>query len=526
MQSMLFRLGVLTFLLFATGCAHSANPAIEAPLLRKTYIVVPDRHQVAEGTLIEFSYESGPTIGLGFPSIRNTRQQRLGNRLSVFVDDDNHSYEVTDLGKPFDSSGAVFFTVGGKVYVRPYPIGSDRVYALNDETNRWSSISDEEFSRQVAKYLRRWFSIPSSCGYVIDIVGNTALTRNCLVQRGKTVHFDKLNFPGLGNSVSKYSVFFDNRRIVFHVISTPNFLAYCDYPIKAEACQLTPYVYETGFAYAVFSSKDRVYVASNAGRVYALGAHGPGKIAIDNEANESFQLYSSMKYSKSVLLGEYPKGELLEWDRGLKQFQPPPDNSNVAGVGSELQSLELYKGRIVAGFWPTGELKIFDKKSGEWEPSIRLFPDERLDPSMPYQAEPYFDHLKALGEPITNLLGQRIADLLVEGDSLYVATSSKTGGILDPEKLELDERVLADYGKIYRVRSTGQNTIDLLSEFSRKRPFKLGIELRSSTLKVLVNGHVVTTVSYETDSKLEHPDRVQVGEGSFGTLLGATIMEQ
>ncbi|HRK68316.1 MAG TPA: hypothetical protein PKY73_12255, partial [Hyphomonas sp.] len=301
---MISKLWTSAFLFVVAGCAHSASTAIEAPLLRKTYIVQPDYHRFAEGTLVEFSYQNGTTIGLGFPSIRNTRQQRMGNRLSVFVDDANYGYEVTDLGKPFELSGANFFTVGGKVYVRPYATGPNTVFALDEKSDQWSSISNDDFSRLVAKYIRRAFSIPSSCGYVIDIVGNVALTRHCLARRGETLHFNKLVFPGLDKNASKYSVFFDNSRIVFHVISSPNYMVYCDYPINVEACQATPYAVENAFAYAVFSSQDRVYVASNAGRVYELDANGPGRIVVDNEENVSFQLYSSMKYFESILLGE------------------------------------------------------------------------------------------------------------------------------------------------------------------------------------------------------------------------------
>lgn len=162
----------------------------------------------------------------------------------------------------------------------------------------------------------------------------------------------------------------------------------------------------------------------------------------------SNQFYSSTVFKGRTLIGEYPTGQIYEFD-GYKVFladlPPPPFRGrplNGSG-GYESQTLAAYCGNLFVGYWPHGQLFRFDGE--KWHDVIRFFSSE---PSF----SPFQEAATSLNL-VSNFFGQRVSSLIPYRGYLYVATSNK-GDWNSRIQPDIPENFQEEYGTIYRISSS------------------------------------------------------------------------
>jgi len=172
------------------------------------------------------------------------------------------------------------------------------------------------------------------------------------------------------------------------------------------------------------------------------------------------QFYSSIKYQRETLVGEWPTGSIYTFDgKTLKpsvNWTPPPMRSREK-VGYEAQSMAEYCGDLFVGYWPKGELWKYSREKNQWKFFKRFFSGGG-DSSV----IPWFNRPQDEADPA--FYGQRITALVPFDSSLYVVTSnlrSWDGGIFADHLLpnELDE-----YGSIYEIKGKDCLTVYLSND--------------------------------------------------------------
>lgn len=160
----------------------------------------------------------------------------------------------------------------------------------------------------------------------------------------------------------------------------------------------------------------------------------------------SNQFYSSVRFDGRTLIGEYPTGQIFEFD-GKRLFPseltPPPFREGRRS-GYESQSLAVYYGDLYVGYWPDGSLWRYN---GSWQEPMRLFsdPDTAL--------YPYHDEAEQAGL-VFNFFGRRVSSLVPYDGYLYASTSNK-GDWSRRLAIELPEDAERDYGVIWRIQKPG-----------------------------------------------------------------------
>ncbi|MBD3293065.1 MAG: hypothetical protein GF393_09085, partial [Armatimonadia bacterium] len=149
-----------------------------------------------------------------------------------------------------------------------------------------------------------------------------------------------------------------------------------------------PIVGETTFAWGQFDGQ--ILTCSNVGGVYVFDG-GAWRTVLEPKLNESFQVYTMVRYYDRLLLGQYPTGEFFEFDgEDLTLLEGwPPRMEGVAGFSRECQTAVIWGGRLLAGVWPWGEVWSHHPDLGRWQSMGRLFSHPELDDEFghPYQAE-------------------------------------------------------------------------------------------------------------------------------------------
>ncbi len=508
-------------------CGLAALPveiarAEEAPLFAaKIHITSTDAFYKA-GTIFEAVDAAGKAVvAAGFPDIFNTVHHHNDSQLSLFVRDGNDKFEITDMGKPPGWMTGSLLVAGGRLTAVNRTIGWDR--AIYDAARqRWIQLSKPAFAAVRSKALGvNLGEVGTDCGWVMTLRITLGLLGNCVVAMGK--HLSLLGGVAnvqVGQNERLRPFFAANGWILMQYVSensAEKAIVACRYrnDVALENCVVRRHESAMEFAYAIASDVDRVIISTNIGNVFAISNKDGSVTTLRESDGTSYQLYTAAQFRDQLIWGHYPGAEILTLDKGeefsLTLPRLPIDHYRESAK-AELQSFAIYKGELMAGTWPFGEVYRLAPEASEWKLLHRFFPGGAVEAGAD---EPY--------QQLTgsNEFGQRITDMVVLNDSLYIATGSKSG-LPAPKSPppELSD-VLAHYGKIYRVRSSGALTV-ALNQIAA--PDGVDIEVRVYVNRLDVRdgkGNVIARTNVIGD--LRCIADIKIGSGTFGRLTGASV---
>jgi hypothetical protein len=470
------------------------------------------------GTVFEALDAQGmPVIAAGFPDVFNTVQHHNDDNLHVFVRDGNDAVEITDIGKPAGWMTSSFLVAHGRLSAVNRSQGWERSLFDNGRQT-WSLIDATSFSNLQAKALGvNLATHETDCGYTMTIRGASGFFGNCLLAGGRAVSL----LGGVGGISIQANerlrpVFAANQTVILQYVganSVEKGVVACHYgaTLDLQRCVQRSHDRAEEFIYAIGADHGTIVVSTNFGNVFAID---PADLAItDVRATDgtSFQLYTSVQYRGDVVWGQYPGAEILKLDQG--SFAPAlprlPIDHYRETAKAELQSFAIYKGDLFAGVWPFGEVYRLAPKASEWTLLHRFFPGGGIETN---SIEPFSELTGG------NLFGQRITDMKVFGDSLYIATGSKSGLRASSSLPRGMAAAMQDYGKMYRVRSSGALTVDLVSP-RQSDAIDVVVRVTPTRLDVL-DHHGKILASTPVVGTLACIARVELGQGTFGSLRG------
>jgi hypothetical protein len=281
-----------------------------------------------------------------------------------------------------------------------------------------------------------------------------------------------------------------------------------------------PVVGETPFAYGQF--REDVLTASNIGGLYAFNG-SDWRMLLPPQLGVSFQIYTMIEFYDRLLMGQYPTGELFEFD-GEKVTRLegwPPKMPGVSGSAREAQSMLVYGGDLFVGVWPWGEVWRYSQDAGQWDFPGRMFTHPELtdETTHPYEVE-----TAALG-PVANQWGQRVTSLVPLGDAMMVGTSAKWPCDWKPDMDFLGDDKWKEYGSVIRLTMPGALCAPLAWTDG---PTDLEFVIKGRDMVISQDGK--TLASCKLDEALaamiaDSPglDDVVWGKGAFGLFGGKAV---
>jgi hypothetical protein len=271
------------------------------------------------------------------------------------------------------------------------------------------------------------------------------------------------------------------------------------------------------FVYAYGQVDDQIVAATNTGGVYVF--EDPAwRCILEPDVNVSFQIYAMINYRDRLLMGQYPTGELFEYD-GATLRQMPGHPGVMPGVrkqAREAQTLTIYGGELYAGVWPWGEVWRFEDDA-EWRFLGRMFthPEPTTETTHPYETE-----TTAL-DPTLNRWGQRVTGLVPLGDLLYISTSAKGPNPYEPKFTFLADGKWKEYGTIYRWRKPGALAVHTAWTSG---PTTFEFIVRDREMEVRQDGQLLGSAECDPTPLLSiAPDATTWGDGIFGALRGTIV---
>ena len=472
----------------------------------------------ASGTVLEAAGPRGRVLGIGFPEIFNTFRHYRNCHMSVFARDGDRSIEVIDLDHPERWMTAAFHRDGARgerLSVLNVPLGWQRSIPA-DRPGEWIQIDREIF---IFKAMRAYGHDPRAigqdCGFVMMGRIDHGLFGNCLVSTAGVLDFRQIASRfGLAPDHRLRPAYFDDRVLVLQHIDEksrqPGFVA-CKLTSSTavESCSYTKFDNPDEFFYAMGGRGAGVAITSNFGNIWWISSADAAVARLRVSDGTSLQLYSAVRYGKDVWWGEYPTGSVMKFDRDgrLQRLaaQLPLDDFRHSAA-AEVQTFAIYKGDLFAGVWPYGQVFRHELESDRWDLLKRFFSAPPIEPGTP---EPLRDRVG------TNEAGQRISDMIAHGDSLYVATASKSGvAAAFPPEVRGDP-VAEEYGDVYRVRMTGALSVGLPAG----NDLTVRVRLTRESIEVTVDDQVLGRARVSSEG-LGCIDRITLLEGTFGALVG------
>lgn len=462
-----------------------------------------DRGQ-SVGSLFEIFDESGQTVaGAGFLGAYNTQPRSDRQQLQFFLKPSAEKYQatVTRLPAISEMSGSYPFSVQGKLYTVARG-GSDMlVRRWNPSENNW--VPDDTVVANEEQVANRRLSITSS-----------------------SISYDGrhlLELPSGSERIGEH--YFADGHLIVRQFSTnePPTNRFVVYPWDPyETTQLSPgptppleLRTPREFVYAFGQLRNHVIAATNTGGVYRFDGKTWSALR-EPSPGVSFQIYTAINYYDRLLFGQYPTGDLFEYD-GEKLFHlanSPPVLNGVSKNARELQTLAIYGGELYAGVWPWGEVWRFDGHRNEWTFVRRMFSHPELTDSVTH---PYEKETKQ-ADDVYNLWGQRVTGMVPFQQSLVITTSSKGGTAWQPKFDFLSPSQRSDYGAAYQFTLPGQ-----LSVATRwvSQQSKFDIEVSDQELTIDQDGNRLGSLKLNADTvSAFKPHSIRWGHGVFGKFAG------
>lgn len=462
------------------------------------------------GTLFEAKDAEGRVVaGAGFTGLYNTmfRNDRFVVQFFARPLRDEGKFTLERLPRPSPDAGLYLHDFDGRIHTFPYAY--ERIVRSWDATARqWK----EEPSPAGRK--RTW-------GHMNLRLGSGLLETwpNQATWNGKAI----LSPPDLGQYNNFYYAL--GHLIFFHTHRTEEPGAFTkvvacpwtpgDGPIdmsKAKVMQVT-FPGETPFAYGQFEGE--VLTCSNRGGVYAF--NGTAWRVVKNVMRSgSFQVYSMLSYYDKLLLSQYPTGEIFEYDgRTLRHLKGwPPKLEGVATSSRECQTLSLYRGDLIAGVWPWGEVWRYDVAAEKWVFMTRLFshPELTTETVHPYENECRAAKIRA------NQWGQRVTGMAPLGESLMLSTCAYGAWRLPPTIDKSGDKKWFEYGSVVKLTLPG----NLAARIAWKDgPTTLTFLLEPDRMRILQDDKELATTALDPalTKGFEIKDTVW-GKGAFGPFTG------
>lgn len=500
--------------------ALAASPSIAAAAAQTVEIrVTIDRGEDDGrnfGALFEARTRDGAfMLGAGFLGLYNTRHQEDRHTVHFFVRPTRNAppFAVDPLPRPNDLAGVYLFSHDG------------RVYATDPDTRVWN----ERESRWLA-------DAPAPGGHVR--VGNDRLTFhdghvecNGVVALEPPAQGAYHRFYYAQGRLFFYHTFWADRQGYRpYVDDAEGFTKLYACPWRpadgarvdlAEATILTlPFVGENPFAYGQLGRD--VLTCSNIGGLYAFDGER-WRTVVQGELTTSYQIYTMLNFNDRLLMGQYPTGELFEFDgERVTQLEGwPPRMPGVSGSAREAQSTTLYAGELYVGVWPWGELWRYHPDTRTWTFAQRMFTHP---PATDETVHPYEKECAALGG-VANLWGQRVTSLVVDGPSLLVSTSAKSPCEWEPRFDFLPADRWKEYGAVHRLTAPGHVSAPL---HWTDGPTVLSFVVTADALQIIQDGKPLARSDLREDIATAARGAIELeepawGRGVYGDFGGLSI---
>ena len=287
---------------------------------------------------------------------------------------------------------------------------------------------------------------------------------------------------------------------------------------QAQVLQLT-YTGETPFAWGQL--RNQVVTCANTGGFYMFD--GTWHVLRQPDKRVSYQIYSMVNFGDKLLMGQYPSGNLFEYDGAqitpLKDW--PPVMPGVSGSARECQSSAIYRGELYVGVWPWAEVWRYDRDGGQWRLVGRGFTRPPITDKFTH---PYEEDIRAYNEAnkasiVINDWGQRANSMTALGGDLYIGTSAK-GLFNRNEKLAfLTDEVFAEYGRVLRLTLPGNLSVNLTNA---NVPLELRFVVTKDAMRIFRDGKLLAEQALTPDFAGQvAPASIAWREGVFGPLRGS-----
>ncbi len=422
----------------------SAQAAAEAERLRvELSVELSEDLGQNFGTLFEVKDAQGKLVGgAGFEGVYNTTGRGNRFRLHFFLKSPGAppEFEVKPLPRSTTDAGVYLADFRGRLQAQSASGGEDRqVRAWNG--TEW--VADEEHT-PFATYV---------AGKVMEVLSPQVLydRQPILDLSEKNVGIGRYYYAG-GHLFVR--VFNDDLNEIAACAWRPGQSGQIDY----DSAKKIPMRMPREFIYAYGQLGEDVLAATNTGGVYRFNGD-EWACLVEPIADVSYQVYTMINYEDRLLLGQYPTGNLFEYDgREVRHLaDQPPVMPGVSSHAREAQTSAIYGGDLYVGVWPWAELWRLDSNTDTWQFCRRMFTHPPLTDA---QVHPYEKEATQLGH-VLNRWGHRITGLVPMGDSLFVSTSSKGSTPYDPSFGFLNEGdKWKEYGRVYELTLPGQVSID------------------------------------------------------------------
>lgn len=463
------------------------------------------------GSILEARGPGGRVFGLGFNETFTTYRHHNDAVLHAFVMDGGNTLEAIEIGKPAGWLIGHFQSAPARLLLAN-PALSWRSAGLSGA--RWRLIDQETRAAAVlARFGLDVRQLGEDCGFVMVERVTHALLGNCIATQGRHISLHALRAQLAFGEGRLRPVFLGRGVLVLHrqdVSGITVGIVACNMTarLQIQTCATEVTRGRDEFAYAVGPTDAGIVVALNSGRLLVFDPVSV-RFRVSESDGFSLQLYAFARYGERGLWGQYPDGQVGEVRDGRfeSSVEQPLSGLDSANSLPELQTLGIYKGWLWAGIWPYGTVHRASIEEPNWLSFRRMFSGPEIKPG---ESEPF---AAALGN---NAMGQRITDMLPFGDSLYVATGSKTGilpQLPSAPDAEGIRSLLPEYGRVWRIRGTGALAIPLM-EFQSANRTGITIRITRSKLQII-------TAAGASETMLAGPPRGCIqellhGRGTYG----------
>jgi outer membrane protein assembly factor BamB len=471
------------------------------------------------GALFEVKDENGRVImGCGFPGVYNTRYRNDRYNLQFYIRPElgDKQPTVEPIGRLDDQTGGAYmFDLKGAPYASNLASGQP-FYRFDATRGLWQADSVVE-PQQLAS------------GDAPMLVGDGLLVfdRSGAHYKGQQI----LDPPTEGRY---YCFYYSGGHLCFYhtrpgteeegrttLYACPWTPSQQD-PIDLSEAKtlLLKYSGETPFAFGQL--RKETVTCSNLGGFYAFDGTA-WKVVRPSLRGVSYQIYTMVNYYGRLLTGQYPTGNLIEYDGYNLTHLPdaPPVMEGVADYSRECQTSVIYRGELYVGVWPWAELWRLDADTGQWSFVQRMFSQPELTAEFghPYE-EDIVAYNKTTGEELVyNNWGQRITGMVSVGSDMILSTSAKGTLPRDNRLGFLTDEVFAEYGQFYRLHLPGNLSASIAPVSG---PTQLRLVLRKSRMEIYRDGKLLaqTAVPAELVAQLR-PATITWRYGVFGPFQGS-----
>ncbi len=454
------------------------------------------------GTVFEAVDADGkPVLGAGYLGSYNTQARSDRRLLHFYVQTPAETFAPDPLPRLNDDAGTYLFEFNNRLFAKGRGGGKDNSLRVWDPVNRQWPVDESTIPLSIhvgngilAATERR---VTYNGAVVLELSPEQGFIAETYYANGFLVF--RHRHPGLTPPLN-------------NLVAFP-WSAYEDAAGDVPDCPSVPMGTPGEFVYAYGQLDDEILAATNTGGVYVFDGN-MWRVLLEPDVNTSFQIYAMLDFRDRLLMGQYPTGELFEYDGTALRRIPgwPPVMRGVSTSAREAQTLTMYGGDLYAGVWPWAEIWRLDSRSSEWTFAGRMFTHpEPTDETV----HPYEEETIALGA-VLNLWGQRVTSLVPLGESLYISTSSKGGNPWTPDVTFLADGKWKEYGMVYRHRKPGALAVHTVW---KDGPIVFDFRVEDGRMRVLQDG-VERGAAECTDEPVAAPVRVVWGNGLFGTFRG------